>query len=383
MSRPHRLRTDTYSGGSRYCLTVCTYRRRPYFADASVVDRPGRPGIDPAWRRSILRGVKLGALAQHLGCRFEGTPAEADVNITRVNGLEEAGPGDLTFLANPKYTPKVPATKASAILADDTLTSAPCPILRTATPYVACASAVALLSPPLVATPGISPLASIDPTATLGEAVSIGPFVVIGAGARVGARAVLHPHVVIGPEAVVGDDCLFHAHVSVRDRVVIGRRVVLQNGAVIGSDGFGFATRTDGTHQKIPQIGLVIIEDDVEIGANSTVDRPAIGETRIGAGTRIDNLAQIAHGVKIGRNVLLAAMVGIAGSSVLEDDVVLAGQVGVANHVRVGRGARVAAKSAVLGDLAGGQTYAGIPAIPIGLWRRWVVRFRRGDTGQL
>ena len=306
------------------------------------------------------------------------------MEITRVNSLADAGPGDLTFLTNRKFAPQVAATRASAILADDTLASAPCPILRTPTPYVACASAIALLmSPEAAVAAGVHPLASVDPTATLGAGVSVGPFAAVGAGARIGARTVLYPHVVVGPGARVGEACVLHAHVSVRDRVVLGDRVTLQDGAVIGSDGFGFATRADGTHQHIPQVGGVVVEDDVEIGANSTVDRPAIGETRIGAGTKIDNQVHIAHGVTIGRNVLLAGMVGIAGSSVLEDDVVLGGQVGVINHVRVGRGAKVAGKSVVMNDLEGGRTYAGIPAIPIAQWRRWAVLFRKGGKGQL
>ncbi len=329
--------------------------------------------------------MTLGELAATLGCRLDGATADAAAQtIARVNTLDDAGPGDLTFLTNPKFASKVASTKASAIVADDSLASAPCPILRTPQPSVACASAIALLTPaPVRTSPGIHALASVDSSARIGADVSIGPFVVVGAGVVIGARTVLHPHVVIGPQAHVGEDCVMHPHASVRDRVTIGHRVTLQNGAVIGGEGFGFATRADGTHQKIPQVGIVVIGDDVEIGANSTVDRPAIGETRIGAGTKIDNLVHIAHGVKIGRNVRLAALVGIAGSSVLEDDVVLAGQVGVINHVRVGRGAQVASKSAVMSDLEGGQTYAGIPAVPIGQWRRWAVQFRRGGKGPL
>ncbi len=334
--------------------------------------------------RCYSSAVTLAELAAQLGCQLEGA-SEADraTEIVRVNGLDDAGPGDLSFLTNPKYAAKVAQTRASALLADSSLQHAPCPILRTPTPYVASASAIALLTPATVPVAGVHRLASVDSTASIGADVSIAAFVVVGAGAKVGARTVLHPHVVVGAYATVGDDCVLHAQVSVRDRVEIGHRVVLQNGAVIGAEGFGFATRADGTHQKIPQVGIVVIEDDVEIGANSTVDRPAIGETRIGAGSKIDNLVHIAHGVKLGRNVLLAALVGIAGSSVIEDDVVLAGQVGVINHVRVGRGAKVASKSAVMSNLAGGQTYAGIPAIPIGQWRRWAVRYRKGDKGQL
>lgn len=322
--------------------------------------------------------MRLDELAGRLGCLLEGDLDPA-TDIRRVNSLDDAGPGELTFLANPKFAARVAHTRASAILADASLTSAPCVILRTDNPYLACAAAVTLLAPTVPPLSGIHPLAAIDPTAVLGEGAAVGPFVSVGPGARVGARTVLHSHVSIGAGAVLGEDCLLHAHVSIRDGVRVGHRAVVHNGAVLGSDGFGFATRPDGTHQKIPQVGDVVIGDDVEIGANSTVDRPAIGETRIGDGTKIDNLVHIAHGVKIGRNVRLAACVGIAGSSVLEDDVVLAGQVGVINHVRVGRGAQVASKSAVMSDLEGGQTYAGIPAIPIGQWRRWAVKYRRGE----
>jgi len=329
--------------------------------------------------------VTLAELAAHLGCRIENaTEADQARPILRVNNLHDSGEGDLTFLTNPKFTSKVAGTRATAILADEALTTAPCPILRTPTPAVACASAIALLTPVVVAVaPGIHPLASIDPTAEVGDGAAIGPFVVVGAGATIGAHTVLYAHASIGPQARIGEHCVIHAHVSIRDRVVVGHRVTLQDGAVVGSEGFGYATRPDGTHTKIPQVGIVVIEDDVEIGANSTVDRPAIGETRIGAGTKIDNLVHVGHGVKIGKNVRLAALVGIAGSSVLEDDVVLAGQVGVINHVRVGQGAQVASKSAVMSDLAGGQTYAGIPAIPIGQWRRWAVQYRKGPKGPL
>jgi UDP-3-O-[3-hydroxymyristoyl] glucosamine N-acyltransferase len=329
--------------------------------------------------------MTLGELAEALGCRLDGATAAATAQaIVRVNTLDDAGPGDITFLTNAKFASKVGATKAAAIIADEALTDAPCPILRTAQPSVVLAAAIGLLTRPATSAPaGVHPLASVDPTATLGANVSIGPFAVVGAGASIGARTVLHPHAVVGPHSQVGDDCVLHAHASVRDRITIGHRVTLQNGAVIGSEGFGFATRPDGTHQKIPQVGIVVLGDDVEIGANSTVDRPAIGETRIGSGTKIDNLVHVAHGVKIGRNVRLAALVGIAGSSVIEDDVVLAGQVGVINHVRVGAGAQVASKSAVMFDLDGGQTYAGIPAVPIGQWRRWAVQFRKGGKGPL
>ena len=318
--------------------------------------------------------MTLAELAHRLGCRLEGDGA---VDVTRVAGLEDAGPGDLTFLSNPKYASKLPATRASAVIAPDGVANAPCPVLRTDQPYVAFAEAVGILTPPARPAPGISPLAAIDPTAELGAGVSIGPFAVVGRGVRIGARTAIHPHAVIAAGTRIGADGTVHAHVSVREDVVIGDRVVIQDGAVIGADGFGFARRRDGTHQKIPQVGGVVIGDDVEIGAGTTIDRPAVGETRIGSGTKIDNLVQVAHGVKIGRNALLAAQSGVAGSSVLEDDVVLAGQSGVTGHVTLGRGVRVGAKSAVTKDIGEGQHVAGVPAGPVADWRESAVLLRR------
>jgi UDP-3-O-[3-hydroxymyristoyl] glucosamine N-acyltransferase len=200
---------------------------------------------------------------------------------------------------------------------------------------------------------------------------------VIGPNVRVGARSIVHPLVTIGADASIGEDCELHSHVSVRERVVIGNRVLLQNGAVVGSDGYGFARRSDGSHEKIPQVGGVVVEDDVEVGANSTIDRPAVGETRIGAGTKIDNLVQVAHGVRLGRHVLLAAQVGIAGSTTLEDGVIMAGQSGATGHVRLGAGAIVSAKSAVTKDVEAGRQVAGVPAGDIAEWRESSVLVRR------
>jgi UDP-3-O-[3-hydroxymyristoyl] glucosamine N-acyltransferase len=318
--------------------------------------------------------LTLADLADRLGCRLEGDGA---VEITRVAGIEQAGPGDLTFLANSRYAAKLPLTRASAVIADDSVTGAPCAVLRTRHPYLAFAEAVGLLSPTPRPPAGVSPLAFVDPTARLGPDVSVGPFVSVGAGASVGARTILHAHVSVGAGVSVGDDCLLHPHVSLRDGVVIGQRVVIQDAAVVGSDGFGFARREDGTHQKIPQVGRVVVEDDVEIGAHSAIDRPAVGETRVGAGTKIDNLVQIAHGVRIGRNVLLAAQVGVAGSTILDDDVIMAGQSGATGHVRLGRGAVVGAKSAVTKDVPDGHHVAGIPAGEWADWREAVVLVRR------
>jgi UDP-3-O-[3-hydroxymyristoyl] glucosamine N-acyltransferase len=318
--------------------------------------------------------MTLAELARHLGCRLEGDGA---VEVTRVAGIEDAGPGDVTFLSNPKYASRLPSTRASAVIAPDGVTNAPCAVLRTDQPYLAFAGAVAILTPPARPAPGISPLAAVDPTAELGAGVSIGPFVAVGRHARIGARTAVYPHAVIGAGARIGADGTIHAHVSVREGVEIGDRVVIQDGAIVGADGFGFARRPDGTHQKIPQVGGVVIGDDVEIGAGTTIDRPAVGETRIESGTKIDNLVQVAHGVKIGRNALLAAQSGVAGSSVLEDDVVLAGQSGITGHVRLGRGAMVGAKSAVTKDIGEGQHVAGVPAGPVADWRESAVLLRR------
>jgi UDP-3-O-[3-hydroxymyristoyl] glucosamine N-acyltransferase len=318
--------------------------------------------------------VTLAELARRLDCRLEGDGA---LEVVRVAGIEDAQPGEVTFLANSKYLSRLAATRASAVIADDSITHAPCAVLRSAQPYLAFARAVGLLTPPIWPAPGINPHAAIDPAARLGADVSVGAFVSIGARAEIGARTVLYPHVVIGPGVHVGADCVIHAHASIREGVVIGDRVTLQDAAVIGSDGFGFARRPDGSHEKIPQVGRVVVEDDVEIGAHSAVDRPAVGETRIAAGTKIDNLVQVAHGVKIGRHVLLAAQVGIAGSTVLEDEVVMAGQSGATGHVRLGKGAIVSAKSAVTKDVGPGQHVAGIPAGDVAEWRESVALIRK------
>jgi UDP-3-O-[3-hydroxymyristoyl] glucosamine N-acyltransferase len=312
--------------------------------------------------------VTLQELTDLLGCRLEG---DGRLEVVRVAGLEQAGPGDLSFLANPRYAAALPTTKATAVVAAEGVVGAPCAVLRSPNPYLAFARAAQALLPDLRPAAGIDPFASVAPDATLGEAVAVGAFAVIG------ARTIIHPHVVIGPGVEIGPDCLLHAHVSIRERCRLGARVVLQNGAVVGSDGFGFAHRDDGTHEKIPQAAIVVLEDDVEIGANSTVDRPAVGETRIRSGTKIDNLVQIAHGVVLGRNVLIAAQVGIAGSTIIEDGVMLGGQVGVAGHLTLGKGAIVSGQSGVTNSLEPGAFVTGYPAVPNREWRKASVLFRR------
>jgi UDP-3-O-[3-hydroxymyristoyl] glucosamine N-acyltransferase len=317
----------------------------------------------------------LKELAERLQCPLEGN---GDVEIVRVAGIQSAAPGDLIFVANPKFAADLAATRASAvILGPRARFSAPCPVIRAADPYSTFARALALLAPTTAPAKGVDRLTAVAPDAAIGADVSIGPFVTIGAGASIGARTIVYPNVAIGSGVTIGDDCTIHSHVSLRDRVTIGNRVILHDGVVVGSDGFGFVRQPDGSHLKIPQQAAVVIEDDVEIGANAAIDRPPLGETRIRAGSKIDNLVHIAHGVSIGRRVLLAAQTGIAGSTTVGDDTVMAGQAGVNDHVTIGAGARVGAKSAVLSSVEAGGFVTGHPAIEHREWRKASAIFRR------
>ena len=323
--------------------------------------------------------MKLRDLAERLGCRLEG---DGNVEILRIASIEQAGAGDLTFIASRKYQSKLAATRASAVIVGEALDTHPrphpaCALLRSRDPYTSFAQAVGLFSQRHQPARGVDPLSSVAHDAVIGANVSIGPFVVIESGASIGAGTTIYPNVVIGHGAVIGDECLLHSLVSIRERVVLGNRVTIQNGAVIGSDGFGYATQPDGSHLKIPQQAGVVIEDDVEIGANTTIDRPAVGETRIRAGTKIDNLVQVAHGVTIGQRVLLASQVGISGSAVVEDDVVMGGQVGVAGHLRVGKGTIAAGRTVITKSAGPGEFLTGYPGIPNLEWRKASVIFRR------
>jgi UDP-3-O-[3-hydroxymyristoyl] glucosamine N-acyltransferase len=318
--------------------------------------------------------LKLQDIAARLECRLDGDP---DIDIRGVAGIDDAAPGDLTFFTNPKYAASLRTTRASAVILGETADTAPCAMLRARHPYLAFARAVELFADAWRPPAGVHRTAEIGQDVSLGAGVSIGPFAVVGDGTRIGARTIVHPHVVIGRQVEVGEDCVLHTRVSIRERIRLGHRVILQDGAVIGSDGFGFARRPDGTHHKIPQLGGLIIEDDVEIGANSAIDRPAVGETRIGAGTKIDNLVQVAHGVTIGRNVLLAAQVGVAGSVTIEDDVTLAGQVGVAGHITIGKGVVATAQSGIPNSVDAGAFISGYPAISNRDWLRASAVFRK------
>ena len=318
--------------------------------------------------------MKLRDIAERLECRLEG---DGEIEIHRVAGIDDAGPGDLTFFTNPKYVRKLKITRASAVILSEKADPAPCAMLRVSHPYLAFAKAVELFATTSRPPAGIHRFADVAPTALVAPDAVVGPFASVGDGARVGARTLVYPNVTIGAGAQIGDDCMIHSHVSIRERVQIGHRVVVQDGAVIGSDGFGFATRPDGTHHKIPQVGAVVVEDDVEIGANAAIDRPAIGETRIGAGSKIDNLVQVAHGVTIGRNVLLAAQVGVAGSTTIEDAVTLAGQVGVSGHITVGKGTIATAQTGIPNSVEPGSFISGYPAISNRDWLKSSAVFRK------
>ena len=318
--------------------------------------------------------MTLGELAKRLECPLEG---DDRIDVHRVAKIETAGPGDVTFLANPKYASLLATTKASAVIAGSGITGAPCAIIRSQAPYLTFARAAQLLFPDPKPEPGVHATAAIDKSAKVDPSATIGAFVAIGAGAHVGARTIVHPHTVIGPAAHVGADCILHAHVSIRERCRLGDRVIVQNGAVIGSDGYGFAQRPDGSHEKIPQAAPVVIEDDVEIGANTTIDRPAVGETRIQAGTKIDNLVQIGHGVVLGKHVLLAAQVGIAGSTIIGDHVVFGGQVGVGGHLKIGDKVKAVGQSGITNSVDAGMFVSGYPAIENSEWRRSAAVYRR------
>ena len=317
--------------------------------------------------------MKLSEIAQSLGCELTGGGAGDDPEITGVNGIEQAGPAEITFLANPKYARKARATRAAAVLVAAPLEGIRC--LLSANPYLDFARALALFYQAPRPAPGIHPSAAIASTAVIGEGASIGAFVSIGEGAVVGRRAVLRPHVVIYEGARIGDDFHAHSHAVVREFCRIGDRVTLQNGVVIGGDGFGFAKRSDGTHAKIVQSGVTVIEDDVEVQTLTSVDRATVGETRVRRGAKIDSLVQIGHACVVGEDNIICAQTGLAGSSVLEKNVLLAGQVGVSGHLTIHENAVVYAQSGIGGDVARGAVVSGSPAFSAREWLRAITAF--------
>jgi UDP-3-O-[3-hydroxymyristoyl] glucosamine N-acyltransferase len=316
--------------------------------------------------------MKLREIAERLGCRLEG---DGELDIAGVAGMENAGPEQLTFLANPKYAPKVKHTKAGAILVSEVLAGVSIACLVSENPYLDFARALALFYQPPRPALGIHPLASIAPTAVVGENCSIGPFAAVGDRVRIGRNAVIHPHVAIYEGAEIGDDFLAHSHSVVREFCRVGNRVILQNGVVVGGDGFGFAKRADGTHFKIVQSGVTVVEDDVEIQSLTAVDRATVGETRIRRGAKIDNLVQIGHACTVGEDNIICAQTGLAGSTVLERNVLLAGQVGSSGHLTVHENAIVYAQSGIGGDVEPGGRISGSPAFAAGDWLRAVTAF--------
>ncbi len=299
-------------------------------------------------------------LAARLGAAVVGDGSRV---ITGVAGIEEARQGEITFVANPRYRSRLLSTGASAAIVPPDVKEAPLVLLVTPEPYVAFTRALEIFHPRERPEGGVSLNAWVHPSARLGEDVSILPFAYVGKEAEIGDRTIVYPFVFVGDRARVGKDCCLHSHVTLREGCELGDRVVLQNGVRIGADGFGYA-QEGGRHRKIPQVGIVRIEDDVEIGANTCIDRATMGETRIGRGSKIDNLVQLAHNVRIGEDVILVSQVGISGSTTVGDRAALGGQVGVVGHIRIGNDVKIGAKSGVHSSISDGQVVSGIPVMP-------------------
>jgi UDP-3-O-[3-hydroxymyristoyl] glucosamine N-acyltransferase len=317
--------------------------------------------------------MKLSELASALGCEIRG--GGESLEITGVAGMEQATASEITFLANPKYAHKLKHTGAGAVLVASQVEDLPAAQLLSSNPYLDFARAAALFYQPPRPKPGIHPLAWVATSASLGENASIGPFAVVGENVSIGHNAILHSHVVIYEGASIGDDFYAHSHAVVREHCRIGNRVILQNGAIIGGDGYGFAKRADGTHAKIVQSGVTVIEDDVEIQTLTSVDRASVGETRVKRGAKIDSLVQVGHGCVVGEDNIICAQTGLAGSTILGKSVLLAGQVGVSGHLTIHDGAVVYAQSGVGHDVEAGAAISGSPAFEAREWLRAITAF--------
>ena len=318
--------------------------------------------------------ILLSELAARLGCRLVGDGA---ASITGVAGMEQAGSSQLTFLANPKYAHKVKDTRAGAILVAEPIPALPIPQLISTNPYLDFARALALFYQPPRPKSGVHPMASVADSARIGENASIGAFAVVGENVVIGRNAVLHPHVVIYEGAHIGDDFLAHSHAVVREFCRVGHRVTLQNSVVVGGDGFGFAKRADGTHEKIVQSGVTVIEDDVEIQSLTSVDRATVGETRVRRGAKIDSLVQVGHACVVGEDDIICAQTGLAGSTILGKGVLLAGQVGVSGHLTIHDDAVVYAQSGIGHDVPAGAVVSGSPAFDAREWLRAITAFQK------
>jgi UDP-3-O-[3-hydroxymyristoyl] glucosamine N-acyltransferase len=303
------------------------------------------------------------AIARAVGGQVVG---DASAVVRSVAPLERATDGDLSFLATPRHAPALAASRAAVVLVSPELADTPGAVrarVVVADPQAALVSLLSQFAPAADAEPGVHATAVVGRDVRLGRGVRIGPYAVIGEGARLGDRVVVGAHCVVEPGVEIGEGSRVHAHVTLYSGTELGRDVVIHAGARIGADGFGYILR-NGRHEKIPHVGRCVIGDEVEIGANATIDRGSVGDTVIGAGTKIDNLVHVAHNCRVGKNCLFAAQVGLAGSVVIEDGVALGGQVGVADHHTIGAGARLAAQAGVFGDVPAGQTWSGYPARP-------------------
>jgi UDP-3-O-[3-hydroxymyristoyl] glucosamine N-acyltransferase len=311
--------------------------------------------------------MKLKELAQRLKLQLRG---DGEVEISGPAPIDVAGPGNVTFVGHPRYVAWLERSSASCVITTpDLADKVKGSVILSANPHLDFARTLEIFFPPYRPSAGIARNADIAADATLGEGCSVGAFAVIQAGVTIGKRAVLHPHVTIYPGARIGDDFVCHSHVSIRENVIIGNRVTIHNGAVIGSDGFGFVPN-DGALAKTPQVGTVIVEDDVEIGANATIDRATIGATLIHRAVKLDNLVQIGHNCEIGSYSRFAAQVGIAGSVKVGEWCEFGGQTGCADNIRIGDRVRAAGKSGIPGNVESGTTVSGSPALEIGKWRR-------------
>jgi UDP-3-O-[3-hydroxymyristoyl] glucosamine N-acyltransferase len=317
--------------------------------------------------------MRLAELAKKVGASVDG---DGSIEISGLAPIEEAGPGELTFVANPRYAQYLATTKASAVIVGADVEVGRLTALRAPEPYGAFVAALALFDARPRPEPGVHPTAVVADSAKVGAGAYIGPYAVIGDDTTIGRDASIHPHVVIYAQVTIGDRFLAHAGAVVRECSRLGNDVTLQPGCVIGGDGFGFLPVGD-VPPAIPQIGSVEIGDCVDIGANTTVDRAAVGNTRLAKGVKLDNLVQIAHGCRVGEASMLAAQVGLAGSTIVGRGVLAGGQAGFTGHLEVGDGVRLNAKAAVTADVPGGRTVAGYPAIEVGLWRRISVALLR------
>jgi UDP-3-O-[3-hydroxymyristoyl] glucosamine N-acyltransferase len=318
--------------------------------------------------------MKLGELATRLGAELRG---DAELEVTGVKGIEEAGPTEVTFVANPRYAGMARKTHAAAVLVEPGFQEISAATLRIQNPYLAFSRALAFFYQPPVYAPGIHPTAVIHPSAEIGDGAHIGAYVVVGPQVRLGAHATLLPHVVLYQGVQAGEHLIAHAHSVVRENCILGDHVTLENGAIVGSDGFGFAKNDQGHWEKIPQSGPVRLGNRVDVQANACIDRATVGVTEIGDGSKVDNLVQVGHGSKVGEDTLICAQTGLAGSSVIGNNVILAGQTGIAGHLTVGDGVVLTAQSAVSHDVPPGKVISGSPGFDNRAWLRAVTIFQR------